>query len=133
MSIYSYIYCVFYRFWGNKIGNGRIIASAHVAFTLLMHMLFFSELLRTGFVRKVVKSGGGSYPVIRDAYWLIIIFLILIIFFIYNPERSERLMKEYNIRYKDDVLGNVLRLLFYLIIPTVAGILLALIRHRVFV
>lgn len=84
-------------------------------------------------MKKVIKARTDSYPIIRDAYWLIILFLILVIFFIYNAERTERLMKEYNIRYKDDVLGNILRMFFYLVVPTVVGVLLALIRNRVFV
>jgi len=130
MSIYSFIYCFFYRFWGSKVGNGRIIASAHVAFAILMHMLFLSEILRS---TKIVKLGNGQYPIIRDAYWVAILIIIFLIFLIYNSNRTERLLKEYNIRYANDVLGNTLRIFFYLVVPTIVGVLLALIRHRAFV
>ena len=132
MNVYDFIYCFFCRFWGKKIGNGRIIGAAHVAFAILMHMLFISEVIRSTLVQNIVKSDPAKFPIIRDAYWLFIMGMILIIYFIYNPDRTYRLLKEYNVRYSEDVLGNILRILFYIILPTTVGILLALIRKRAF-
>ncbi len=133
MNVYNYIYAFFCRFWGNLIGNGRIIGAVHVTFALLMHMLFFSEIIRNTFLRKVVRTNYNDLGVLRDVYWLVIAILILIVYFIYTPNRTYRLIKEYNVRYSEDLLGNILRILFYLIVPTVVGIYLAMRGNRAFV
>jgi hypothetical protein len=133
MNVYNYIYTFFCRFWGNKVGNGRIIGAAHVTFALLMHMLFFSEVVRSTSLQQAVTTEYENVAVLRDAYWLFIAVLVLVVYFIYTPERTYRLIKEYNVRYAEDLLGNILRILFYIIIPTVVGVLLALYRNRAFV
>lgn len=133
MNVYNYIYAFFCRFWGNLIGNGRIIGAVHVTFALLMHMLFFSEIIRNTFLHKVVRTDYENVPVLRDVYWLIILMLILVIYLIYGPNRTYRLIKEYNVRYSEDLLGNILKIFFYLIVPTVIGVYLALQRDRAFV
>lgn len=133
MNVYNYIYAFFCRFWGNLIGNGRIIGAVHVTFALLMHMLFFSEIIRNTFLRKVVRTNYNDLGVLRDVYWLVIAILILLVYFIYTPNRTYRLIKEYNVRYSEDLLGNILRILFYLIVPTVVGVYLAMRGNRAFV
>lgn len=132
MNVYNYIFCFFCRLYGRYIGNGRIIGAVHVAFAMLMHMLFLSEIVRRGFFRKVIKTGTDNFPVIRDIYWLVIVILVMVIYAIYTPLRAQRLLREYTIRYNDDVLGHILRVFFYLIVPTAGGILLAMMRKRAF-
>lgn len=133
MNVYSYIFAIFYRFWEERIGNARIIGSAFVTFSLVMHMLFLSEIVRSvTTLKKAVSTGYEEVPIFRDAYWLVIIIIILIVFFIYTPERTNRLLKEFEVRYGENLLGNIIRLLFYIIIPTVVGIFLALNRNRTF-
>lgn len=132
MNVYNYLYSFFYRFWESKVGNGRILGAVHVTFALLMHMLFFSEVIRTATVRKIVKTGYTDFPVLRDAYWLIIIGIILVVYFIYTPDRTYRLVREFEVRYGEDLLGNILKMLFYLVIPTVVGVWLAMTGNREF-
>lgn len=95
-------------------------------------MLFLSEIVRSGLFRKVIKTGSDNFPVIRDIYWLVIVVLVMIIYAIYTPNRAQRLLREYTIRYNDDILGHILRIFFYLIVPTAGGIMLAMVRKRAF-
>lgn len=133
MNVYNFIYSIFYRFWENKIGNARILGAALVTFTLVMHMLFLSELVRLfSPLKKAVKTSYEEMPVLRDAYWLVIVLTVVVVYFIYTPDRTARLAREFEVRHSEDLLGNILKVLFYLIIPTVGGIYLAMTNHRAF-
>lgn len=132
MNVYNYLYSLFYRFWENKIGNGRIIGSVFVTFALVMHMLFLSEVIRSTRLKKVVRTSYDDFPVIRDAYWLVIAIIVLVVYFIYTPERTDRLQREFEVRFSEDLLGNILKMIFYLIVPTVVGLYLAFSRERAF-
>ena len=133
MSVYNYIYSIFYKFWENKIGNGRILGAALVTFALVMHMLFLSEVVRSvTTLKKAVRTSYEDVPVLRDAYWLLIVVIILIVYFIYTPEKTSRLVKEFEVRHGDDLLGNILKVLFYIIVPTIVGVYLAYQRGRTF-
>src|SRR5690606_37461290 len=110
----------------------RILGSVFVTFALMMHMLFLSEVVRSTSVTKAVQTSTDEFPILRDAYWLVIAITILIVYFIYTPERTARLVKEYEVRFSEDLLGNILKIFFYLIVPTVVGLWLAMSRDRPF-
>lgn len=96
-------------------------------------MLFLSEVIRSvTTLKEAVKTSYEEVPVLRDAYWLVIVVIIMIVYFIYTPEKTSRLVKEFEVRHGDDLLGNILKILFYIIVPTVVGVYLAFHRDRAF-
>ena len=95
MNIYNFIYCFFYNFWKNK-GGGRIDSSAHVLFSIIMHIFLFAEFiwLITGYY--IIKlPDSGAYGRNKTIYFFYSIPFWIALFFFYNKDRTKRLLKDY--------------------------------------
>lgn len=130
MNIYNFIYCYFYNLWKNK-GGGRIDSSAHVLFACFMHVLLIAEIIldTTGF-EIINLPDYGAYGRNKTMYFFFAIpFWIALILF-YNREHTKRLLKEYHQKYGDSGSKNTVKMLLYVVVPTVLLIILAVIRQR---
>lgn len=129
MNIYNFIYCYFYNLWKSK-GGGRIDTSAHVLFAVIIHVLLFSGIIQdvTGFKIVSLPDYGGAgrnkyiYVLFAIPFWVALIFF-------YNKERTKRLLKEYHQKYGEAGKKNTLKVLLYVVVPTILLITLSVIRQ----
>lgn len=130
MNVYNYTYCYFHNLWKNK-GGGRIDSSAHVLFSVIIHILLLSEIIRdlTGF-NLISLPYFGEYGRNKMIYFFLAVPLWLGLFFFYSRERTKRLLKEYQLKYGEEKNKNTLRILLYVVLPTVLLITLAVIRQN---
>jgi hypothetical protein len=130
MNIYNFIYCYFYNLWKSK-GGGRIDTSAHVLFAIIIHVLLLSEIIQdiTGFKIVSLPDYGGHG---RNKY---VYFLFAIPFWgalvlFYSKERTKQLLKDYHQKYGEAGIKNTIKILLYVVAPTILLITLAVIRQR---
>ena len=130
MNIYNFIYCFFYNFWKSK-GGGRIDSSAHVLFSLIIHVLLIAEIVRdiTGF-NIISLPNFGQYGINKTMYFFFAVPLWVGLWFFYNRERTKRLLKDYHQRYGETGSKNTLKILLYFVLPIILLITLAVIRQR---
>jgi hypothetical protein len=131
MNIYNFIYCFFYNSGQKKNGGGRFNGVLHVFFVLAMHFLLLSEIIRdtTGF-KIFTMPRLGNYGESKTKYILLCIPIVLLIWLYYNKKRSIALLKVYNQLYGDAGKKNTIRILIYIVVPTIILISLAVIRQR---
>jgi hypothetical protein len=130
MNIYNFIYCFFYNFWKSK-GGGRIDSSAHVLFSIIIHLLLISEIIwdLTGY-NIVSLPNFGEYGRNKIIYFFLVIpFWIALIFF-FSKERTKRLLKDYHQKYGESGAKNTFRIMLYFVLPIVLLITLAVIRQK---
>lgn len=130
MNIYNFIYCYFYNLWKSK-GGGRIDSSAHVLFSLMMHLLLLAEIIQdlTG-IKILGLPDYGGHGKNKYTYFLFIIpFWVALVLF-YKKERTKRLLKEYYQRYGNAGVKNTIKILLYVVAPTILLIILAVIRQQ---
>ncbi|OPB91197.1 hypothetical protein [Elizabethkingia ursingii] len=128
MNIYHFIYCFFWR----KDGGGRLYCSLYVLWTLIFHILLIAETIRdiTGFkILGWIPDYGNLYNKNKYMYFLFSIPFWLILFFFYNKKRTQRLLKEYDMKYGNAGRKNTIRILLYIIAPTLLAIALVIMRQ----
>ena len=130
MNIYNFIYCYFYNMWKSK-GGGRIDSSAHVLFSILIHVLLIAEIIRdiTGF-NIISLPNFGAYGINKTMYFFLAVPLWIGLWFFYNRERTKRLLKDYHQKYGEAGSKITLKILLYFVIPIVLLITLAVIRQK---
>ena len=129
MNIYNFIFCYFYIFWQKRNGDGKFSAVMHVFFAMLIHVLLITEIFEdlTGLqIFHIPRL--GNYGESKMKYMLFCIPIIALIYFYYNRERTKNLLKYYSEEYKTD--KNGLKVIIYIIIPTILVILLAIFRQN---
>ena len=130
MNIYNFIYCYFYNLWKSK-GGGRIDASAHVLFAIIIHSLLISEILQdlTGIKMIYLPDYRGAVAN-KYMYFLFAVPFWATLFLFYSPERTKRLLKKYHLKYGEAAGTNTLKILLVFILPIILLITLAVIRQR---
>ena len=130
MNIYNFIYCYFYKLWEKK-GGGRIDSSAHVLFSLLIHVLLIAEIIQDTIGLKIISLPNfGQYGRNKTVYFLFAIPIWVGLWFFYNRERTKRLLKEYHQKYGETGSKNTLKILLYVVLPAILLIILAVIRQK---
>lgn len=131
MNIYNFIYCYFYKFWEKRNNDGRIVASMHIFFTLLVHFFLLAEIIRgiTG-IKFNLMPRLGNYGESKTKYMLLCIPFLILIFMYYNRNRTTNLLKEYYLQYGNDGKKNTIKILIYIIVPAIIAVSLAIIRQR---
>jgi hypothetical protein len=116
--------------WKSK-GGGRIDSSAHVLFSILIHVLLIAEIIRdiTGFNIISLPNFGAS-GINKTMYFFLAVPLWIGLWFFYNRERTKRLLKDYHQKYGEAGSKNTLKILLYFVIPIVLLITLAVIRQK---
>jgi hypothetical protein len=131
MNIYNFIYSYFYKFWAKRGNDGRIVGSGHVVFTLLMHILLIGELIRDMTGLNIVNLPNyGQSGKNKTIYFLYLLPFFVLFWLFYNRERTKRLLKEYHDNYGEDGSKNTLKILLYVLAPTILLITLAVIRQQ---
>lgn len=132
MNIYNFIYCFFYRLWEKRGSDGRVLGSVHVLFTILMHLFLIIEIIRafTGSQGINLMPRLGSYSDSKLKYTLFLLPFAILIFIYYNRQRTTALLKQYNALFGKQGLKNVMKIILFILIPTLALIILAIIRQR---
>lgn len=132
MNIYNYIYCFLYTYWEKRATDGRVVGSAAIIFTMLIHILLIVELTHTiaGIQLFVIKS-FGTYGENKTIYFLLGIPFWIISYIYYNRKRTKRLLKVYNKSYSSTGILNSFRVILYVIFPAVLLILLSVLRQNV--
>ena len=130
MNIYNFIYCYFYNMWKSK-GGGRIDSSAHVLFSILIHVLLIAEIIRDITSFNIISLPNfGAYGINKTMYFFLAVPLWIGLWFFYNRERTKRLLKDYHQKYGEAGSKNTLKILLYFVIPIVLLITLAVIRQN---
>jgi len=130
MNIYNFIYCYFYNMWKSK-GGGRIDSSAHVLFSILIHVLLIAEIIRDITSFNIISLPNfGAYGINKTMYFFLAVPLWIGLWFFYNRERTKRLLKDYHQKYGEAGSKNTLKILLYFVIPIVLLITLAVIRQK---
>ena len=133
MNIYNFIYCFFYNYWEKRATDGRVVGSAFIVFTLLIHFLFIAELIQSiaGIQLFSIKS-FGTYAENKAIYFLFCIPFWIIIALFYNRKRTKRLLKIYNPKYSASGNKNILRVVFYIFLPMILLIILSVLRRNAY-
>ncbi|WP_407483999.1 hypothetical protein [Elizabethkingia meningoseptica] len=129
MNIYHFIYCYFWRKDG---GGGRLYCSLYVMIALVMHTLLIAEIIRDITDFKIlgwIPDYGNRYNRNKYMYMLFSIPFWLVLFFFYNKKRTKKLLKEYDAKYGNAGRKNTIRVLLYIIAPTLLAIALVIIRQ----
>jgi hypothetical protein len=130
MTIYNFIYCFFYRLWEKK-GGGRIDSSAHVLFAALIHILLIAEIVQSTTGTKILALPDyGGHGRNKYMYFLFAVPLWIGLCFYFNRKRTKRLLKEYHQKYGKAGSKNILRIMIYLILPTILLIFLTVVRQQ---
>ena len=131
MNIYNFIYCFFYNYWEKRATDGRVVGSAALVFTLVIHVLFIAELIQliAGIQLFSIKS-FGTYEENKIIYFLFGIPFWIITALYYNRKRTKRLLKKYYQKYGSKGGVNSLRVVFYIILPMILLILLSVLRQN---
>lgn len=131
MNIYNFIYCYFHKFWEKRSNDGRIVGSAHVLFSVFIHILLIAEIIRniTG-VNVISLPGFGTYGRNKTIYLFLSIPFWIGFWFFYNRERTKHLLKDYQQIYGEAGRKNLIKVILYFILPIVLLITLAIIRQR---
>lgn len=133
MIIYNFIYCFFYKLWEKRGSDGRLNGTGVVFFTLLMHILLIFEIIfdLTGYkISLFPNHDGATYSQRKGFNFIICIPFIIAIWLFYNRNRTDRLLKEYQDCYNGDENKTSLRILLYIVLPTILLIILAVIRQK---
>ncbi len=126
MSIYRFIYCFSYKLKD----SGKILASAHVLFTLIMHYLLLAEIfLRTTGIKILSIPNYGQYGSNKTMYFVFCIPLWLLIVIYFNKNRTNRLLLEYKKTYTNPR-RNILKAISLIILPMVLFIFSAVLRQQ---
>lgn len=131
MNIYNFIFCYFYKKNGTHIG-GRIYGSGLVVFSLLIHLYFFSELIRDISGYKFIifpEQYGLTYNQRKIRYIFICIPIIVGFYFFYNNERVKRILEKFDNRDEYVQQGDTNRVILYIIVPALLTLILTLIRQ----
>ena len=130
MNIYNFVFCYFYKFWEKRGNDGRIVGSAHVLFTLIIHFLFLAEIiLRTIGINIFSLPNNGQYVSNKMVYFIICIPLWIIIGIHFNKNRTNHLILVYNKTYTNPY-RNRLKAITITVLPMVLLILLAVLRQQ---
>jgi hypothetical protein len=130
MNIYNFIYCYFYNLWKSK-GGGRLDASAHVLFVIIIHSLLISEITQdlTGVIMIKLPDYGGA-GANKYMYFLFAVPFWVSLLIFYSTARTKRLLREYHLKYGEAAGTNTLKILLVVILPIILLITLAVIRQR---
>ena len=131
MNIYNFIYSFFYRFWEKRGNDGRIVGSAHVLGTIIIHVFLIAEIIRdiTGF-NIIILPNFGEYGRNKTMYFFLAVPIWVGLWFFYHRERTKRLLKDYHHKYGEAGSKNILKILQYVIAPVILLITLAIIRQK---
>ncbi|HRP90104.1 MAG TPA: hypothetical protein PKX92_08695 [Edaphocola sp.] len=131
MNIYNFIYSFFYKFWEKRGNDGRIVGSAHVLGTIIIHALLIVEIIRdTTGLNLISLPNFGEYGRNKTMYFFLAVPVWIGLWFFYNRERTKRLLKEYHQKYGEAGSKNTFNILLYVVIPIILLITLAVIRQR---
>jgi len=128
MNIYHFIYCFFWR----KDGGGRFYCSLYVLGTLIFHIFLITEIIRdiTDFnILGWIPNYGNLYNKNKYMYILFMIPPWLAVSFFYNKKRTQRVLKEYDVKYGNEGRKNTIRVLLYILLPVLLTTILVIIRQ----
>jgi hypothetical protein len=126
MNLYYFVYCYFYQIRN----SGRILASAHVLFTLLIHYLLLSEIvLRTTGIKIFSLPNFGQYGTNKSMYFIFAIPFWILLGLFFNRTRTKQLLARYNKIYTKQ-LRNTMKIIWIIILPTILVVLLAVLRQK---
>ena len=135
MNIYNFIYCFFYKLWEKRGSDGRLNGTGIVFFSLLMHIYLMFEIILdiTGYKLTLFPNNAEAmYSERKSLDFIISIPFIIAIWFFYNRKRTDKLIEEYNEEYGENESKISLRILLYVIVPTILVVFLAVMRQKGF-
>lgn len=131
MNIYNFIYCYFHKFWQKRSYDGRIVGSAHVLFSVFIHILLIAEIIRNiTDVNVISLPDFGTYGRNKTINLILSIPFLIGLWFFYSRERTKRLLKDYHQIYGEAGRKNFIKVLLYFVLPIILLTTLAIIRQR---
>lgn len=126
MNIYNFIFCYFCSKDGNT-KPGRIYGSGMLFFSILMHFNLSREILTFLLGRKIFFYQNN---LTKSKYYLLFGLIVFVFFLFYDSKRVERLMKKYYSRDEYVQQKDTNRIIFYILVPLILSIVLAVIRQK---
>lgn len=131
MNIYDFVFCFFHCSWQKRDGDGKFNGVLHVTFTIGIHLLLIYQLIEIISNVKIFSFHNfGSYGKNKLYFMAIGLIILLIIWPFYNRERTKRLLNEYHQKYREAGIKNTMKILLYVVLPTILSITLTVIRQK---